>query len=152
WARRELREAEEQCCDAWVVWALPGAGRVYATALLECLDFLSEAPHPLPLGASGMGQTDDLKRRLTMIMRGVTPRRLGWGGGLVLASLGLMLLPLVPTFAQDEKPRTPQNRLDRGDRRDEKPASKEEIDKARDEVAKLKQNLRQQLERVRDAE
>src|SRR5262249_5037859 len=22
WARRELREAEEQCCDAWVVWAL----------------------------------------------------------------------------------------------------------------------------------
>jgi beta-lactamase regulating signal transducer with metallopeptidase domain len=27
WARRELHEAEEQCCDAWVVWALAGAGR-----------------------------------------------------------------------------------------------------------------------------
>ena len=23
----QLREVEEQCCDAWVVWALPGAGR-----------------------------------------------------------------------------------------------------------------------------
>ena len=23
WARRALREAEEQCCDAWVVWAMP---------------------------------------------------------------------------------------------------------------------------------
>ncbi|MBI1915451.1 MAG: hypothetical protein HYS12_12050 [Planctomycetes bacterium] len=154
WARRELREAEEQCCDAWVVWALPGAGRIYATALLECLDFLSEAPRLLPLGASGLGQTDDLKRRLTMIMRGMTPRRLSWGGGLVLAGLALILLPMVPTFAQDEKPRDPrQNRLDdRRDRRDEKPASKEEIDRARDEVAKLKQHLMEQLQRVREAE
>src|SRR5262249_28433345 len=32
WARRELHEAEEQCCDAWVVWALRGAGRAYALA------------------------------------------------------------------------------------------------------------------------
>ena len=54
WARRELREAEEQCCDAWVVWALPGAGRTYATALLECLDFLSPSLVPLPEGASGL--------------------------------------------------------------------------------------------------
>src|SRR5207249_2175047 len=26
WARRELHEAEEQCCDAWVIWALSSAG------------------------------------------------------------------------------------------------------------------------------
>src|SRR5207302_6641215 len=147
WARRELREAEEQCCDAWVVWALPGAGRVYATALLECLDFLSEVPRPLPLGASGLGQTDDLKRRLTMIMSGMTPRRLSWGGGLVLACLGLMLLPLVPTFAQDKTPRRDpgDNREARPDEprksRDRPPASKEELDRARDEVAKLKKKL-----------
>jgi beta-lactamase regulating signal transducer with metallopeptidase domain len=48
WARYELREAEELCCDAWVVWALPGAGRTYAEALLECLDFLSDVSAPLP--------------------------------------------------------------------------------------------------------
>jgi bla regulator protein blaR1 len=29
WARVTLREAEEQCCDAWVVWAMPGAVRTY---------------------------------------------------------------------------------------------------------------------------
>src|SRR5262249_50397059 len=34
WARHELREAEEQCCDAWVLWALPDAAESYARALV----------------------------------------------------------------------------------------------------------------------
>src|SRR5437764_925676 len=54
-ACRELREAEEQCCDAWVVAALPGAARRYATALVETLDFLAAAPAAPPL-ASGLGR------------------------------------------------------------------------------------------------
>ena len=33
WARRALREAEEQCCDAWVVWAMPDRSRTYASCL-----------------------------------------------------------------------------------------------------------------------
>ncbi len=74
YARRELREAEEQCCDAWVVSTLPGTGRTYASALLDTLDFLSSAPAAVPPLASGLGQVSDLKRRLTMIMRGTTPR------------------------------------------------------------------------------
>ena len=60
YARRELREAEEQCCDAWVVATLPGAGRAYASALLDTLDFLSAAPPAVPLLASGLGQVSDL--------------------------------------------------------------------------------------------
>src|SRR5262249_54232637 len=55
WARCALREAEEQCCDAWVVWALPGAGRAYATALVETVDFLSVSRSVLPAAASGIG-------------------------------------------------------------------------------------------------
>src|SRR6202022_2157966 len=54
WARRELRQAEEECCDAWVVAALPRAAKAYAIALMETLDFLSEARPALPLGASGI--------------------------------------------------------------------------------------------------
>ena len=73
-ARRELREVEEQCCDAWVTSTLPGAGKTYAVALLETLDFLSDAPRATPLLASGVGRVADLKRRLTMIMSGTTPR------------------------------------------------------------------------------
>ena len=55
WARRELRLAEEQCCDAWVVWALPGAARVYALTLVETVDFLSESWMAEPSLASGLG-------------------------------------------------------------------------------------------------
>src|SRR5262249_61831254 len=60
WACHEIREAEEQCCDAWVLSTLPRAGRAYATALLETLDFLSETQNALPVVASGIGHVHDL--------------------------------------------------------------------------------------------
>jgi beta-lactamase regulating signal transducer with metallopeptidase domain len=101
WARRALRDAEEQCCDAWVVWARPGAAKAYATALLETVDFLSEARSPLPLAASGIGHVDHLKRRLTMIFSGMTPKGLSWAGRLTVFALACALLPLAPAPAQD---------------------------------------------------
>ncbi len=101
WARRELREAEEQCCDAWVVWAWPKAAKAYATALLETLDFLAETRTAVPLAASGAGHVRQLKRRMTMILRGLTPRSLPVAGRLALVGLGALLLPMIPTLAQD---------------------------------------------------
>ncbi len=101
WARHGLREAEERCCDAWVVWALPGAARAYATALVETIDFLSEARPALPAAASGIGHVRILKRRLTMILHGTTPRALSATGFLGLAALAVLLLPLLPTWAQE---------------------------------------------------
>ncbi len=98
YARRELREAEEQCCDAWVVSTLPGTGRTYASALLDTLDFLSTAQAAVPPLASGLGQIADLKRRLTMIMQGNTPRSLTWPGCLAVVALGLTLLPMMPSL------------------------------------------------------
>jgi beta-lactamase regulating signal transducer with metallopeptidase domain len=103
-ARRELRETEEQCCDAWVVSTLPGAGRAYALALVETLDFLSEPRPAVPPLASGIGQVADLKRRLTMILCGTTPRALGWRGAFVLFGLGGLLLPALPAWGQEPKP------------------------------------------------
>ena len=69
WARRQLERAEEECCDAWVVWSLPSAAGAYAEALVATAAFLSGLRHPLPLGASGAGRTLPLKRRLKMILR-----------------------------------------------------------------------------------
>src|SRR5262249_36239061 len=93
------REAEEQCCDAWVVWALPGAARSYAAALVETVAFLSGC-RSLPAGASGAGQVPVLKRRLTMILRGTTPRRLTWPGLLALLGVGALLWPRAPVLNQ----------------------------------------------------
>ncbi len=105
WACREIREAEEQCCDAWVVWTLPQAARIYATALLETIDFLSETPNALPAVASGIGHVHDLRRRLTMIMHGTTPRGLSGAGLLGVLGLGAFLLALGPSWAQVPEPR-----------------------------------------------
>lgn len=124
WARRELHEAEEQCCDAWVIWALTAASergcgrsprspsarsRAYALALLHTVDFFSHARPTLPAPASGVGQVPHLRRRLTMIMNGNTPKSLSSAGRLAVLGLGL-LLPLVPVQAQ--QPRDPRNDRD----------------------------------------
>jgi beta-lactamase regulating signal transducer with metallopeptidase domain len=101
WASRRLRQAEEECCDAWVTWAAPDARPAYAAALVETVAFLSGGPPSLPIGASGAGPVVALKRRLSMILRDETPRglsRLGWA--MMLGALALM--PLMPTLGRGE--------------------------------------------------
>jgi beta-lactamase regulating signal transducer with metallopeptidase domain len=103
WARRALREAEEECCDAWVVWALPRAGHSYAVALVETLEFLSHSRPLLPLGASGVEPMRFLKRRLAMIVRAQTPRAMSRWTVLAVVGIGAILLPLLPIPAQQLK-------------------------------------------------
>lgn len=96
WARSRLRDAEEQCCDAWVVWALPHAARAYATAIVETIEFLSRSTAVRAPAASAIGPMRPLKRRLTMIMRGTTPRSLSWTGCLMVLALAAGTLPWLP--------------------------------------------------------
>ena len=100
WARQALRDVEEQCCDAWVVWAFPEAAKSYAETLLETLDFLNQSELSEPLLASGFGKVQHLRRRLTMIMTGTTPRLLGLRGAFTALSLGALLLPMNASWAQ----------------------------------------------------
>jgi beta-lactamase regulating signal transducer with metallopeptidase domain len=100
WARRALRDVEEQCCDAWVVWTFPEAAKSYAETLLETLDFLNQSDQPEPLLASGFGKVHHLRRRLTMIMSGSTPRVVSIWGALGSVALGALLLPVSPSWAQ----------------------------------------------------
>jgi beta-lactamase regulating signal transducer with metallopeptidase domain len=107
WARRGLHEAEELCCDAWVVRARPGAAPAYATALVETLDFLSGpqavlSSRTVPFGASGLGRLHHVSRRITMIMKARPNPAPGIFGGLVAVALGALLLPLWPTWAQPQ--------------------------------------------------
>ncbi|OJW10566.1 MAG: hypothetical protein BGO49_22875 [Planctomycetales bacterium 71-10] len=100
WARKALRDVEEQCCDAWVVWMFPDDARAYAETLLDTVDFLNPGAEPAPLLASGFGKVHHLRKRLTMVMKGTTPRTLGWKGSLGAITLAGALLPIAPTWAQ----------------------------------------------------
>ena len=100
WMRVPLREAEEQCCDAWVVWALPDAVRAYAETLLDTLEFLQTSGRPDPLLASGLGKVPLLRRRLTMIMTGSSRRSPGLPGKLALLLVAGIMLPVGASWAQ----------------------------------------------------
>jgi beta-lactamase regulating signal transducer with metallopeptidase domain/WD40 repeat protein len=96
WARREIEIAEEECCDAWVIEQFPTTPRSYAEALLETIDFLSEAALVLPPAAVGAGHIPFLRRRLTAIMRGVAPKEMTLRMWLAVACAALVALPWHP--------------------------------------------------------
>src|SRR5208283_4719543 len=103
-ARLGLREAEEQCCDAWAVWATPRGSRSYAAALLAALEFVADAPTAGVAAAaaviSGRGHVSFLKRRMRMIVQARTPRALSWAARLGVLGLAALILPLAPAWAQ----------------------------------------------------
>ncbi len=121
WAAHRMRVAEEECCDAWVVWALPDGRRRYAEALVGTVEFLSQRNPGLPAGASGVGRVDNLKRRITMIMQGQSRRMLSRSGRLALVAFAALFLPLMPAVGQDvERERAEaelRNRLEAGQAR-----------------------------------
>ncbi len=100
WARRELQDAEERCCDGWVARVLPDSGPAYAAALVETVAFVSAARAAVPLGASGSGQVRQLKRRLTMILEGKTAKPLGWCALAAALAVGAVLVALAPGSAE----------------------------------------------------
>jgi beta-lactamase regulating signal transducer with metallopeptidase domain len=104
WARSRMQEAEEECCDGWVLWSLPAAADDYAAALVDTVAFLSLPHSAAPLGASGVGQVQSLRRRLIMVLNGTTsrhtPRSVLW----VLLCSSAMILPWFPIAAQTPPP------------------------------------------------
>jgi beta-lactamase regulating signal transducer with metallopeptidase domain/biotin carboxyl carrier protein len=106
WARREIEAAEEQCCDAWVAWALPESGQAYATALLSTVTYLSGRRPPLPTGATGVGHVRTLKRRLAMIVNGTTTGAAATALPRMVLLAGAVGLLWLPTWAQGD----PQDR------------------------------------------
>src|SRR5207248_6837290 len=108
WAQRELQEAEEECCDAWVIAVLPEVADAYAEALLQTVAYLSHAGAVVPVGASGAGRVHLLKRRLIMILNGTAPKALSPAGRWVVLGVGAVLLPLWPTWAHSQDAPEPQ--------------------------------------------
>lgn len=105
--RKALHEAEEQCCDAWVVRARPAAARSYASALIATLEFLGGASPSaklasVPVGGSGLGRLTHISRRIEMIMKGhIAPKLTGLSLMFVLTA-ALVCLPWLPTWARPQ--------------------------------------------------
>lgn len=116
WARREIERAEEQCCDAWVLWSLPGAALTYANTLLKTVDFLTEARPALPPVASGAGRLHTLKRRVTMILKEPLDHRLSWPARLSALLLALVVLPMAPHRVSAQAAASPDDRAPADDR------------------------------------
>jgi beta-lactamase regulating signal transducer with metallopeptidase domain len=136
WARCEIHEAEEQCCDAWVVGVLNGAGRAYALALLQTVAFFSRSRLWLPVAASGIGTVVHLRRRLTMIMQGTTPRSMSWLGWTAVAGLALFLLPLC-TSVMGQQPAPPRQEAPRDEKRRDADPRDQQIQDLRRALEKL---------------
>lgn len=148
WARTELQQAEEECCDAWVVWALPGAAKSYALALVETIDFLSGAVPVLPPAASGIGHVRFLKRRLTMILRGQTPRALTAAGILGLVGLAALLLPLAPGWGQAPPTPTQRNQQNDNQNRNDNQNNRNNNEEQGDRDGNQADKVRQEVQRI----
>ncbi len=98
-ARRELRRLEEDCCDAVVVANFPEGKGVYASAILDTIDFLAGS-RPMPRMASPMGDASTLHRRLTRILDGAPPRLLSRPLRAGLFVFAVLLLATAPRLAR----------------------------------------------------
>ncbi len=159
--RRELHEAEEACCDAWVVEVLPGAKRAYADALLDVVDFLSLATRRLPVGASGIGHIKSLRKRLTMIMKQNVLHRMSLRTRCSFLAMAALLLPIVPTFAQrptkqhhhakQAKKEEAKRRVEKGVKKLKQASNSLEAALDRLRLARKRVEARGDLAKVRDA-
>ena len=89
-AKRQMREAEELCCDAEVVGLLPNRTRGYAHALLEALDFLADT-RSAPAPAVSFNPMRSFQRRLQMILQRRTPLNTSLSGWLLIVLLATSL-------------------------------------------------------------
>ncbi len=56
WARSQIQQAEEECCDGWVLWVFPNGARQYAQTLVDTVEFLAGSPGLKPDIATAFNQ------------------------------------------------------------------------------------------------
>jgi hypothetical protein len=100
--------------------------------------------------ASGLGQVSDLKRRLTMIMRGSTPRALSWPGCLTVLAVGAFFLPLLPAL-HAQAPGKEAPREDVIVIQVDEEAQVADLDKASADLAQQEAQLKKQMAAVEQA-
>ena len=101
--RRQIHQAEDQCCDAWVRSTFPDHTHRYAEVIFEAAERLcgTSSRRPLTL-ASPFFHTASLKARIEMILHGQFAPRLTRKSKLLVALLALVVIPSATLRAKDE--------------------------------------------------
>ncbi|MHB8974973.1 MAG: M56 family metallopeptidase [Pirellulaceae bacterium] len=94
WARAQVQQAEEECCDAWVLWAFPDKVSLYAQTLMDTVELLSGSSTPTPDVVTAFNQGHSLKRRIEMIVSNSVSRRLSWRMRAVLVLYAVIVAPI----------------------------------------------------------
>jgi hypothetical protein len=105
WARRRIEAAEEQCCDAHVLETCGARPRVYAEALLDIVDFISEPARRVhPVLSSGIRERPLLQKRLRDLMEGCCVPTIAPRARRVIVMTGALSLFCHPTFFITQAP------------------------------------------------
>ncbi len=102
WARRELRTAQESCCDAMVISRAVAPRQVYAKTLFQALEFIRTERSLVPVLASGFGSKSSTQRRFEMIANQQVSHQLSpWYLPLLIAAFAT--LPCLPATGAVEE-------------------------------------------------
>jgi beta-lactamase regulating signal transducer with metallopeptidase domain len=92
--RRELHQAEDLACDAWVRWAFPDCTKCYAETVLETAESLSASQLGAQLlPASPLLRSLSLKARIEMILESRFAPRVSKRSLAVVVLVALLVLP-----------------------------------------------------------
>ena len=97
-ARHQLGQEAEQCCDGWVLNWFPNLKEAYAEILLKTVDFVSGVVATPPEPANAFGQFPILKRRLTMVLNNKPEHRIPVALRGLSCFLGAIILSASPLF------------------------------------------------------
>ena len=101
WAQRNLRAAEEICCDDLVLSCLKPKAHAYAEALLTAVEFLARPALRLPAMASEINSGGFLERRFRMIIARNPSRLNSRGLQACILLCAIVVLPFGMVWAQD---------------------------------------------------
>lgn len=97
-ARREMREYAELACDAYVVAQSPAARSLYAKALVDVCEFISQAKiAAAPAVGMARGNRRSFERRLTMILSQRISTRMPLFAWVGIVAVALLVLPSFST-------------------------------------------------------
>lgn len=115
WARSKMHQAEEECCDAWVLSLFPNSASLYAQTLVDTVDFLTDSvAAPQVVTAFSPGRS--LTRRVKLIVSNHLSPRVSWKVRAALAIVWIAVIPVslagFPTQARKEAKAPEQAALD----------------------------------------